>query len=166
MVETKLAVILEEIRTSRDGLDHICGDGGCKYAHITPETAEYETHFADPRPCRDPPVRVARSAGAAIGPGRDRQGRRPSAARADGFVPCYPWTWGSCGQERTCLAMNLLQGHEASCPHCWETISLTLDLSVPEQSYIEDCPVCCKPMLVSYSAADGELDALSVDPSD
>jgi hypothetical protein len=67
---------------------------------------------------------------------------------------------------KDCFSMNLLQGHEATCPHCWETISLTLDLSVPEQSYIEDCPVCCKPMLVSYSAADGELDALSVDPSD
>ena len=57
--------------------------------------------------------------------------------------------------------MNLLQGHEATCPHCWETISLTLDLSVPEQSYIEDCPVCCKPMLISYSAVDGELDERS-----
>jgi hypothetical protein len=53
--------------------------------------------------------------------------------------------------------MNLLQGQDATCPHCWETISLTLDLSVPEQSYIEDCPVCCKPMAVSYTAADGEL---------
>ncbi len=62
--------------------------------------------------------------------------------------------------------MNLLQGREASCPHCGETIDLTLDLSVPEQSYIEDCPVCCKPMQVSYSAADGELDALSVDAVD
>ncbi|MGO9994746.1 MAG: CPXCG motif-containing cysteine-rich protein [Steroidobacteraceae bacterium] len=60
-------------------------------------------------------------------------------------------------------AMNLLQGHDATCPHCWETINLTLDLSVPEQSYIEDCPVCCKPMLVSYSTTDGEVDALSVD---
>ena len=67
---------------------------------------------------------------------------------------------------KDCFSMNLLQGHEATCPHCWETISLTLDLSVPEQSYIEDCPVCCKPMLISYSAVDGELDALSVDPSD
>jgi hypothetical protein len=53
--------------------------------------------------------------------------------------------------------MNLLQGQDATCPYCWETISLTLDLSVPEQSYIEDCPVCCKPMVVSYAAADGEL---------
>jgi hypothetical protein len=72
----------------------------------------------------------------------------------------------TCVRERTRLAMNLLQGHEATCPHCWESISLTLDLSVPEQSYIEDCPVCCKPMVISYSAVDGELDAFSVDPSD
>ena len=48
--------------------------------------------------------------------------------------------------------VNLLQGHEATCPHCWETIELTLDMSVEAQSYIEDCPVCCKPMAVSYVA--------------
>jgi hypothetical protein len=70
------------------------------------------------------------------------------------------------GPEENFLAMQLLQGHDATCPHCSETINLTLDLSVPEQSYIEDCPVCCKPMLVSYSSTDGEVDALSVDASD
>jgi cysteine-rich CPXCG protein len=104
---------------------------------------------------------------AVLGPTKDgrRPGRdRPPRGRAGSFLGILGLR--ACGQERTCLAMNLLQGHEATCPHCWETISLTLDLSVPEQSYIEDCPVCCKPMLVSYSAADGELDALSVDPSD
>ena len=62
--------------------------------------------------------------------------------------------------------MNLLQGQDATCPHCWETISLTLDLSVPEQSYVEDCPVCCKPMMVSYTAADGELVDFSVESAE
>ena len=62
--------------------------------------------------------------------------------------------------------MNLLQGHDVTCPHCWETVQLTLDLSVPEQSYIEDCPVCCKPMLVAYSAVDGEISALDVQATD
>jgi hypothetical protein len=62
--------------------------------------------------------------------------------------------------------MDLLRGQEATCPHCWETIEITLDLSVEQQSYIEDCPVCCKPMTVSYTAADGEVRALSVDPVD
>ena len=59
--------------------------------------------------------------------------------------------------------MNLLQSQDATCPHCWESISLTLDLSVPEQSYVEDRPVCCKPMMVSYTAVDGELAQFSVE---
>jgi len=62
--------------------------------------------------------------------------------------------------------MNLLQGHDAECPHCGETIGLTLDLSVPDQAYIEDCPVCCKPMMVTYSSSDGDLTELRVDPTD
>ena len=62
--------------------------------------------------------------------------------------------------------MNLLQGHDATCPHYWETIQLTLDLSVPEQSYIEDCSVCCRPMWVSHRASDGEIDELKIEPAD
>jgi hypothetical protein len=54
---------------------------------------------------------------------------------------------------------------EVSCPYCGETITLFLDLSVEEQTYIEDCSVCCQPMAVSYSAENGELASLSVDPS-
>lgn len=62
--------------------------------------------------------------------------------------------------------MNLLEGHDATCPHCWETIELTLDLSLPSQSYIEDCPVCCRPLSVSYATADGELLELKVEAGD
>ena len=62
--------------------------------------------------------------------------------------------------------MILIQGHPATCPHCWEPITLTLDLSVPAQSYIEDCPVCCKPLIVSYTAANGQVDEFSVEASD
>jgi hypothetical protein len=61
---------------------------------------------------------------------------------------------------------NFLQGHEAQCPHCGEMIELTVDLSVPEQSYIEDCSVCCRPIAVSYSSQDGELTELSVEAVD
>jgi hypothetical protein len=52
---------------------------------------------------------------------------------------------------------------EVTCPHCGETITLFLDLSVEEQTYIEDCAVCCQPMTVSYSAAEGELQAVQVE---
>jgi len=140
MVDVKQSVILEEMRISRDGLDHICSYEGRGSRREISDTAEYETQSADP--CR--------------------AGARPQRGRKGSFLGIL----GSGLVRPRSPALNLLQGHEATCPHCWETISLTLDLSVPEQSYIEDCPVCCKPMLVSYSAADGELDSLSVDPSD
>ena len=52
---------------------------------------------------------------------------------------------------------------EDSRPYCGETIAILLDLSVDEQSYIEDCSVCCQPMTVSYRAEDGELAELSVE---
>jgi hypothetical protein len=60
----------------------------------------------------------------------------------------------------------MIQGRDATCPHCWETINLTLDPSIAEQSYLEDCPVCCRSMIVSYSAEDGEITGLTVEASD
>jgi cysteine-rich CPXCG protein len=62
--------------------------------------------------------------------------------------------------------MILIQGQDATCPHCWEPITLTLDLSVAGQSYVEDCPVCCKPLIVSYSSNNGEVAEFSVEASD
>jgi transcription elongation factor Elf1 len=44
------------------------------------------------------------------------------------------------------------------CPHCGEVVSVLLDLSVPNQEYIEDCEVCCRPIEISYQInADGEI---------
>lgn len=35
---------------------------------------------------------------------------------------------------------------EARCPHCGEPVTLALDPGGgPRQSYVEDCPVCCRP---------------------
>jgi hypothetical protein len=47
--------------------------------------------------------------------------------------------------------------HFFTCPYCWQTISMVLDVSVPEQTYVEDCEVCCQPIEVSYATEDGEL---------
>jgi hypothetical protein len=49
-----------------------------------------------------------------------------------------------------------------TCPYCWESIEIALDLSVDAQRQIEDCSVCCRPIVVRYSAADGELESLDV----
>lgn len=44
-----------------------------------------------------------------------------------------------------------------SCPTCWESIEIAIDPSAgPEQQYVEDCPVCCRPNLLRVSIdADG-----------
>jgi len=49
--------------------------------------------------------------------------------------------------------------HAFECPYCGEPISMVLDLSVPEQVYVEDCEVCCRPIELRYAAEDGELTA-------
>lgn len=52
---------------------------------------------------------------------------------------------------------------EVSCPSCGEVIELWLDLSVEQQTYVEDCSVCCCPMQVSYTSEAGELLSISVE---
>lgn len=43
-----------------------------------------------------------------------------------------------------------------TCPYCWEHIEIELDLSVSEQAYVEDCFVCCRPIVIRYRT-DGEV---------
>lgn len=40
--------------------------------------------------------------------------------------------------------------HFFSCPYCGENISVLIDSSVPDQHYIEDCEVCCRPITIHY----------------
>ncbi len=47
--------------------------------------------------------------------------------------------------------------HFFICPYCWQEISVVLDLSVDEQTYIEDCEVCCRPIQLRYSTSESEL---------
>jgi len=49
------------------------------------------------------------------------------------------------------------------CPFCSEPISILLDLSVSNQSYIEDCQVCCQAMQVSYETEGEHCTKLQVD---
>ena len=43
------------------------------------------------------------------------------------------------------------------CPYCGESIELTVDTSVDEQTYIEDCSVCCQPIEVHvYRGSDDD----------
>lgn len=47
----------------------------------------------------------------------------------------------------------MLEEVEVQCPFCGETTELSVDLTVPEQRYTEDCQVCCHPMSVRVSVA-------------
>lgn len=38
------------------------------------------------------------------------------------------------------------QAKKVECPYCGERIEIVVDGSVEEQSYIEDCQVCCRPI--------------------
>jgi len=56
--------------------------------------------------------------------------------------------------------MNELVTSSVQCPYCWEVIDVLLDCSVNEQSYIEDCQVCCRP--INFSVSVDEYDEVSV----
>jgi hypothetical protein len=47
--------------------------------------------------------------------------------------------------------------HFFTCPYCWEEISMVLDASVPSQTYVEDCEVCCNPIEVHYVIQDDAI---------
>ncbi|TAL95669.1 MAG: CPXCG motif-containing cysteine-rich protein [Rhodanobacter sp.] len=62
----------------------------------------------------------------------------------------------------------MLDPHIIDCPYCGEPIEILIDRSVREQQYIEDCQVCCRPIMLGVSVeedgttqvrASGENDA-------
>jgi cysteine-rich CPXCG protein len=58
--------------------------------------------------------------------------------------------------------MELLVATEITCPHCGESFPLMLDTSLPEQSTIEDCTVCCQPIGLTIRSKPGEVIDLQV----
>ena len=47
----------------------------------------------------------------------------------------------------------MLETAQYECPYCGEEVETTLDLSGGDQTYIEDCQVCCRPwrVMVAYN---------------
>ena len=51
-----------------------------------------------------------------------------------------------------------LRERSIQCPYCGETINILIDDSVPQQNYIEDCQVCCRPINFNVSVGfDGDI---------
>ncbi len=54
--------------------------------------------------------------------------------------------------------MNGVEHQQIHCPYCGESIEVVIDCSVEQQSYIEDCSVCCRPINFDISIdSSGEL---------
>jgi hypothetical protein len=49
----------------------------------------------------------------------------------------------------------MLEEAAIRCPYCGEAISLVVDASAGSQRYVEDCPVCCRPIAIEL-AVDGD----------
>jgi hypothetical protein len=57
-----------------------------------------------------------------------------------------------------CAPMEPVQTANLQCPYCWEQIEIVVDCTVIEQEYVEDCGVCCSPVVISVTASgDGEV---------
>jgi transcription elongation factor Elf1 len=51
----------------------------------------------------------------------------------------------------------MLAEQQYTCPHCWQTSTIQLDLTVRSQVLIQDCAVCCNPIEFRYTVRNGEL---------
>ncbi len=53
------------------------------------------------------------------------------------------------------------------CPYCGEEFELIVDPVEPEQSYIEDCFVCCRPIHLSVSVDEaGDVNVIARSEND
>ena len=50
-----------------------------------------------------------------------------------------------------------MEEHFFQCPYCWDEISMLFDTSVSNQTYIEDCEVCCNPIEIQVQFRNSEL---------
>ena len=54
--------------------------------------------------------------------------------------------------------MNALEEKTVQCPYCGESIEVLIDCSISHQNYIEDCQVCCRPVIFDVTVGnEGEL---------
>jgi hypothetical protein len=53
--------------------------------------------------------------------------------------------------------MELIAETEITCPHCGEVFPIQVDTSQAEQSLIEDCTVCCRPIALTIRCQPGVI---------
>lgn len=46
---------------------------------------------------------------------------------------------------------------DVACPHCGEVFPLLVDTSQKEQTLVEDCSVCCRPISLTFVCRAGAI---------
>ncbi len=62
--------------------------------------------------------------------------------------------------------MNTIDTSTVQCPYCGEMIEVLIDCSVPQQNYIEDCQVCCRPIIFDVTIEQDEVPYVLVSHED
>ena len=57
---------------------------------------------------------------------------------------------------------ELLAEASIECPWCGERIDILIDTSAGDQTYIEDCQVCCQPIEIGFTVTGDEVASLRV----
>jgi hypothetical protein len=92
-----------------------------------------------------------------------RYGRVISCAVRKRISQYRPGPERDCNPDAGITVTQALLTRRIHCPYCAEPMHIQLDLSAGDQEYIEDCQVCCQPILIRYAVEGIQL--LSIDVS-
>ena len=62
--------------------------------------------------------------------------------------------------------MNIIETISVQCPYCGEIMDLEIDCSIGDQEFMEDCPVCCKPVTIAIMISDNGISSVDARPED
>jgi transcription elongation factor Elf1 len=68
--------------------------------------------------------------------------------------------------ERNEVQMSELLEKDISCPYCGESIDVVIEILEENQEYIEDCQVCCRPIVFNIAVAFDGSPSISVHSED
>jgi hypothetical protein len=66
------------------------------------------------------------------------------------------------GEVGRVLLSGMVEMENVQCPYCGQSFELGVDTSVPAQSFVTDCEVCCRPFEVVAECEAGEILSLDV----
>jgi Cysteine-rich CPXCG len=62
---------------------------------------------------------------------------------------------------------NPVQERLVRCPYCGEPFSTVIDCTAGSQAYVEDCPICCRPIEIQVTlSGGGQVSAMTLHRED